>query len=179
MARDHARIYLTIWTDDEDFRALPSTAQWLYFRLVTDPGLTFAGTLDWRPAKLAASTADLTAVDVEMLAAYLEDPADHDPYIIVDRDSEEALIRTFIRHDGLMTSPNITVAMLKAHAAIGSTVLRSVVVHQLAALKVDEPDLRGWAKVPPGLLRRAKLSPVEAFSQLAPNPSVNPSPNPS
>jgi len=180
MANAYARVARTIWGDD-DFRALPRDSQWLYFHLLTSPSLNYAGVTDWRPARIAALARDLTPASVEAASVDLEGAL----FIVVDRDSEEVLIRTFIRHDGLMGSPNMAIAMAKAHAGIASMVLRGVIVHELKRLSRDDPDLRGWARPEVKLiLRRVPITPAEAFGQLprfdfvnpSPNPSVNPSP---
>lgn len=173
MPRDHARIRLDIWADD-DFRGLPSMAQWLYMHLLTSPSLTFCGVTDWRPARIGAVTAELTAEDVESAAADLEDGM----YVVVDRDSEEVLIRSFIKHDGLMKSPNMAKAMATAHAGTASAVLRAVVVGQLLRLQGNEPGLKGWQHIP-GLLRKRSMTPEEAIATLPRNPSVKPSGIPS
>jgi hypothetical protein len=178
MARDHARIRLDIWADD-DFRALSSGAQWLYLYLVSSPALSFCGVSDWRPARIAAVTLDLTAHDVEMYAAELESTKEHDPLIVVDRDSEEVLVRSFMKHDGLMKQPNLTTAMVNAYGGTASSVLRAVIIGQLVALKGTHPEFRGWSKVTPGMLRRAAMTPAEAVSLLPPNPSIDPSVDPS
>ena len=173
MARDHARIRLDIWSD-EDWRALTSAAQWIYLALLSRPGLNFCGVADWRPARIAAVTAELTGSDVEHVAAELEAAR----FIVVDRDSEEVLIRSFVKHDGLLMSPNMTKALVKDHATVASRALRAVVVDQLKRLKVAQPDLRGWGHVGT-LLRKGSMTPDEAFAILPPNPFVNPSVNPS
>jgi hypothetical protein len=173
MARDHARIRLDIWADD-DFRELPGLAQWLYLHLLTSPALSFCGVTDWRPARIAARTAELTAHDVEVFAGALEEGL----YVVVDRDSEEVLIRSFIKHDGLMKSPNMAKAMATAHAGTASAVLRAVVVGQLIRLEENDPGLKGWQHVP-GLLRKRSMTPEEAIATLPPNPSVKPSTIPS
>lgn len=177
MARDHARIRLDIWADD-DFRDLPSPAQWLYFHLVTHPDLSFCGVADWRPARIAAVTAELTAEDVEYAAAFLEDYTEHEPFVIIDRASEEALIRSWVKHDGLVSSPNLTKALVKSYAGTASAVLRAVLVGQLLTLKKNKPNLVGWEHLAATLKRRS-MTAEEGVQTLPPNPSVNPSPNPS
>lgn len=173
MARDHARIRLDIWADD-NWRDLTSCGQWLYLHLLTSPNLSFAGVVDWRPARIAAHTAELSGADVEAFAAELE----AGEYVIVDRHSEEVLIRSFVKHDGLMKSPNMAKALVKDHAAIGSSVLRAVVVDQLARLRERQPNLKGWSVVEP-LLGKRSMTPADAFAALPRNPSGNPSTNPS
>lgn len=173
MARDHARIRLDIWADD-NWRDLTSYGQWLYLHLLTSPNLSFAGVVDWRPARIAAHTAELSGVDVETFAGELE----AGEYVVIDRRSEEVLIRSFVKHDGLMKSPNMAKALVKDHAAIGSSILRAVVVDQLARLRERQPGLKGWAAVEP-LLGKRSMTTAEAFDALPRNPSGNPSTNPS
>ena len=173
MARDHARIRLDIWGDD-DWRDLTSSAQWLYLHLLSSPSLTFCGVVDWRPARIAGRTSDLTRHDVEHFAAELEAGL----FLIIDRDTEEALIRSWVKHDGLMKSPNMAKALVKAHDKTGSDILRAVVVNQLKALKKSDPQLKGWEHIG-NLLRKRSMTPEEAFDHLTPNPSENPSVNPS
>lgn len=175
MANDYARVVRSIWADD-DFRALSHDAQWLYFHLLTSPAINYCGVTDWRPTRIAALTANLTAHAVEAASVELEGEL----YTVVDRDSEEVLIRSFVRHDGLMSSPNMAAAMVKAHAATVSRALRGVVVHELKRLQKDQGDLRGWDRPEVKLLlRRDAVDPREAFDQLPRYafdlPSVNPS----
>ena len=139
MARDHARIRLDIWAD-EDWRDLPSLPQWLYLHLLSSPSLSFCGVTDWRPARIAALALDLQASDVEYAASWLEDGR----FILADRETEEVLVRSFIKHDGLVKSPNMSKALVKSHAAVGSKVLRAVIIDQLKRLKAAQPDLSGW-----------------------------------
>jgi hypothetical protein len=179
VANDYARVVRSIWADD-DFRALSHGAQWLYFHLLTSPAINYAGVTDWRPSRIAALTADLTADAVEAYAVELEGNL----YVVIDRDSEECLIRSFVRHDGLMASPNMAAALAKAHAATVSKALRGVVVHELKRLHEDEPTLRGWSRQEvKNLLRRVPCDPREAIAQLPKHtfgmPSGNPSANPS
>ena len=173
MARDHARIRLDIWADD-DFGSLTSSAQWLYLHLLSSPTLSFAGVADWRPARIAGRTAELTAADVEFFATELE----RDHYVLIDRRTEEALIRSWVKHDGLMKSPNMAKALVKAYGATASQTLRAVIVGQLHRLHEAKPELKGWTNAAT-LLGRDALTPAEALEELPPNPSGNPSANPS
>lgn len=166
MAREFAQIRLDIWADD-DWRDLTHDAQWLYLHLLSSPALNFAGVTDWRPARIAAVTRELTAADVEVFAAELE----AGDYIVVDRTSEECLIRSWVKHDGLLRNSNMCKAFVTAHAAVGSRVIRAVIVDQLHRLKVKQPGLR-WADVATVMRKRA-MDLDEARSALAPNPSAS------
>lgn len=170
MARDHARIRLDIWVD-EDFVALPSTSQWLYIRLLTSGELSYCGVADWRPGRIAASAVDLTAADVEMFAQPLEDGH----FIITDRATEEVLVRSFVKHDGLMDKWNLAAAMAREFTAIASQPIRGVVAHELGRLKADRPDYRGWTRPDvKKVLRRVAIAPADALRMTLPNPSENP-----
>jgi hypothetical protein len=175
MARDYARVKGSIWADD-DFRVLPIASQWLYFHLLTTSTLNYAGVADWRPARIAALTGNGSAADIEEAALHLE----HGRFVVIDRDSEEALVRSFLRHDGLMAQPNVAAAMVKDFACVVSKALRGVFVHELQRLHEADPELRGWKRKDVSeLLTREPMTPEDAVSLVPPNPSGNPSPNPS
>src|SRR5690348_7470470 len=106
MAMDHAQVRRDIWAD-EDFRELPMRSQWLYLHVITSTTLSYCGVADWRPARIAALTDDLTWRDVEVAAVDLE--CNH--YLVIDRDTEEALVRSWVKHDGLMGKWNMAAAM--------------------------------------------------------------------
>lgn len=138
MAREYAQIKLAIWADD-DWRDLSPGARYLYLTLLTSPTLTHCGTADWRPARIAAlngmSVADIERAGGEMVASL---------HLLIDEDSEEVLIRSFVRNDGLMKQPKMATAMATAHAGVASQALRGVIVHELNRLREDRPDLSGW-----------------------------------
>ncbi|MHA7132565.1 hypothetical protein [Oerskovia turbata] len=175
MARDHARIRLDIWEDD-DWRDLTHDGQWLYMFLLSSPALSFAGVGDWRPARISGAARGLSAARVEEFAVELE----VEQFILVDRDTEEVLIRSWVKHDGLMKSPNMAVAFAKAHAAVASRVLRAVIVDQLHLLREAQPDLKGWAhEAAQRVLGKRSMPFVEGFAALPHNPSLIPSRTPS
>ncbi len=173
MAREFARVKLGIW-DDDDFRDLPVTSQHLYFILLTSPSLTYCGTVDWRPARLSGMAGDWTKEQVETAAYTLAERR----YVVIDESTEEALIRSFIRHDGLMMKPRMAVSMVNAHRAVASITIRGVIVHELLRLHEEDPSLGGWSDIhgKPGvaldLLEREPIDPAEVAADL---PSVCPS----
>src|SRR5699024_8060269 len=115
MARSYAQIYLTIW-NDPDFRDVSTDAQWLYFTMLTHPTLTSCGVLEWREARLTAMNADMTIPRLQNAAWELGQKR----LIVVDPETEEGLVRSFVRHDGILKSPNKTKALVREHAAIAS-----------------------------------------------------------
>lgn len=174
MAREHARVKLSIWDDDE-FRQLSPAAQHLYFLLLTSPKLDYCGVTDWRPARIAQFAGGWTAWAVEVAAQELSEQR----YIVIDTDSEEVLLRSFVRNDELLEQPNLAVAMKKAHTSIASSALRGIVIHELIRLHQDRPELKGWSRVP-DMLERASLDPSNHPTfEASDNPSGNPFPIPS
>ena len=178
MARDYAQIRLSIW-DDDAFRGLSANAQHLYMVLLTSAKLDYCGVTDWRPGRIAALASDWTAADVENAAAELSKHL----YVMVDVETEEVLLRSFIRNDGFMSQPNLGVSMMRALAGIASTALRQIIVHELKRLHDDHPDLKGWNGADGGvrkLTERPSLDPQD-YPSFYPslNPSIDPKPNPS
>jgi hypothetical protein len=171
---DHAKVRRNIWAD-EDFRELPARSQWLYLYVITSPTLSYCGVADWRPARIAAATADLTARDVEVAAVELE--MGH--YLIIDRDTEEALVRSWVKHDELMDRWNMAAAMTRTYAQVASKVLRGVIVHELKRLKKDQPDLSGWTR--PDVLKvmgKPSIAPADALTEVRPNDALCPTESP-
>lgn len=141
MARKFARVNVMIWSDD-DFRDLPAPAQHLYFALWTHPSLSYCGVVDWRPGKLAALSAGWSKDDVERAAECLEARL----FIVIDHESEECLIRSWAKHDGLLKEPRMAVSFANAYATVGSRELQGVIVHEAHRLREAEPSLPGWSK---------------------------------
>lgn len=139
MARDRANINTGIWTDDE-FIDISRDEQWLYFLLMTDPKLSYAGVTDWRPGRLAQRSSDSSKAEVEQIGAKLQAGR----YIFIDEDTEEVLIRSFLRHDGLLKQPRLGVSMFNAYGAIASKNIRKVVIHELKRLHAEFPDWKAF-----------------------------------
>jgi len=137
--RTYAMVFCSIWADP-DFRALSPAGQWLYLNRLTSPSLTHVGSADWRPKRIAALADGADVQFVEAAGAELAATR----FVVIDDETEEILLRSFVRWDGLMKMPNMAIAMAKAHAALASEQLRQVAVHELRRLRLDQPDLTGW-----------------------------------
>lgn len=138
MAREYAKVKVTIWADT-DFRSLSPAAQHLYFLLLTSPTLNMAGVCDWRPSRLAKMAQGWTPKKVRDAAAELEAAR----FALFDDDTEEALCRSFVRHDGVLKSPNLTTAMVKDYAGIGSPKLLSALANEVHRAAEDNPEWKG------------------------------------
>jgi hypothetical protein len=137
MARDRANINTNIWTD-QDWRNLPGAQQLLYLLLTSHPTLSYAGVVDWREARLAAMTADATPESVREAAEALQ----AERFVFIDDETEEILVRSFLRHDGLLKQPKLSISMVNAYGAIASSRIREVVTRELQKLFAEFPD---WA----------------------------------
>ena len=140
MARKYAQIRMSIWSDD-DFLDLSPRGQHLYFVLLTDPTLSFCGVADWRPKRLAGRSKGWTVSLVQQAA----DELAKERYIVVDDDTEEVLVRSFIRNDEVLKQPNLAAAMVSAFSGVSSRELRGVIRDEVWRLSEDSPELVCWS----------------------------------
>jgi hypothetical protein len=139
MAREHARIYLTIW-DDPSWTALTSVQQLVYVALASGADLSYCGVAPLVPARYQGISSDMSAR--KFLAAV--DALEVTGFVVTDRDTLEVLVRSYVRHDGLLKMPNVTKAMVRALHKVHSPRLRDVVVNELARLYREQPNEKGW-----------------------------------
>ena len=144
MSRNYASVYLTIWSDP-DFRALPWKAQWLYFTMLTHPTLSACGVMDWRESRLVNMAENITVRELRDAAWQLGERR----LIAVDPDTEEALVRSFVRHDGTLKSPNMTKKMVGEYGAIASVKLMELVTIEARRAVEEHPDWKGVELVVP------------------------------
>lgn len=185
LAREHARIQTTIWLDD-DFLDLTPEAQHLYLVVTTQMSLNFCGVTAWHPGRLSQLAHGWTVAKVEAAAADLSAGL----YLVIDETTGEVLVRSFIRNDGLLSSPNIAKAMYRKFSEIGSRAIRGVVVHELNRLYDEQPLLKGWDSCRELLGKRStdprelplfnpSHLPVETLPETLPETLSNPIGNPS
>lgn len=135
MAREHARILTRIW-DDPDFCALPAHQQRLYFLLLSRRNMASCGVLPLQVRKWAKGAKDTSEEDIEKTLVELEAAR----YVVVDADSEEVLVRSLIRNDGVLKVPNVFKAALRAALNVESPKLREVLAGELRRLARDDAD---------------------------------------
>lgn len=130
MARDYARIKTSIW-NDKDFLALPGDAQRLYHLIVEQPELNLCGVI--RPAfpRWSRFASDTPLPKIKKAAAKLVEKK----YLLVDELEDELLIRTFVRHDINLNSPNVIVGLSNAFGTTRSHTLQCTIIHELARAK--------------------------------------------
>lgn len=162
MARDYAQLRHDIWSDD-NWRKLTVPAQHLYMLLLSDPKLSYCGVTDWHPGKLAQRSGENTGRDALLAGAELS----HEHFIVIDEDTDEVLIRSYLKHDPLMRNPRLAVTMAKDFGTVASNKLRAAIVWELQRIKKHQPDLGAWEK--PQLktvLRQNAVNPREMVTDL-------------
>ncbi|MFZ4150470.1 hypothetical protein [Streptomyces pseudogriseolus] len=142
MARGHGRILTSIW-DDTDFLALTERQQRLYLFLISQPNLNHAGLLDLTLRRWSRKARGLTSAELEKLLQDLEATR----FIVVDDDTEELLIRSFVRNDGVWKQPKVMGAMVSGALEISSWRLRHALLAEVDRIPLDElsdePGARG------------------------------------
>lgn len=126
MARSHGKILVDIWLDP-DFLALTADAQWAYFMLLSQPGLNLVGAIDYRPNRWRFGNG-MTTSDVEARIKALEAAQ----FVLVDHDTEELLVRSMTRHDGLRTNNSkLMKGLWTAWKSVASMRLRQVAIDNM------------------------------------------------
>lgn len=170
--RGFAQIKLSIWNDDS-FLDLSNNAQLLYFVLISHPTMNRAGVGTWHAGRLSGLCSSWSRPVVESAARELVDGL----FIVIDEDTDEFLVRTFVRHDGLMKQRNLATTMAREFAAVGSRTIKGVVVWELRRLHEEHPEFKGWESEE--VSRLLKKRAIDPSVHLSIDPSVNPSVNPS
>lgn len=134
MARSHGRIHTRIWDPDDDFVDLTPGGQRLYMFLLTQRDLNQAGLIALRPERWANMARDLT---VEQVMQDLWDITEG-RFVAVDETTQEVLIRTFIRGDGVWKQPNVMIRAGEDAGQITSPALREVFLAELDRLDLSE-----------------------------------------
>lgn len=142
MARKYAQILVSIWSN-EDFKQLAPEYQHMYFVLSSQPRMNLCGVLDFIPSRIAQTSYELTIDDVTQRVKWLESKR----YVVLDQDTGELLIRTFIRHDGLLKNPKVSTGMAADYGEVMSQKLRDEILKELRRCYDEDPDMKGWPAI--------------------------------
>jgi len=145
MARKYARLMVTIWKDD-DYKSLGLELQGLYNALLAYPDISWCGIIDYIPKRLIQIDKTLTEVSLWEKLATLHNHG----MIAIDQSTDEMLVRTFIKHDGIMKQPNVAKAMAKAIDSVHSETLRDMIFYELGRLYIADPDMDGFTALDQG-----------------------------
>lgn len=164
MPRNYGRTATSIWRD-KDFRELSPEARFTYMMLFNQPNISAAGVLEVTVRKWAGNTGYLTdAVENALLELVKHD------YIVIDHDSEELLIRSFVKWDGGATNDLRRKAIKDAANAVGSDLLRASI-----AIALDRMNVPHGLSIPPEGTIDTRRVVVKDVSR-SPTPNRNPDP---
>jgi hypothetical protein len=142
MARGHGRVLTRIWEDPE-FTPLSAEAQRLYLFLISQPNLNHAGLLPLTLKRWSLKAGGLTPGILRAQLAVLAERR----FIVIDEDTEELLVRSFVRNDGVWKQPQVMGAMVSGALEISSRVLRWALLDEVDRIPLDElsdePGRRG------------------------------------
>lgn len=165
MARAEARVFSAIWHDDT-FKALNVGEQWLYFTLLSQGDLSPCGVLPDMPSRWAKLAAGTTS----KLVAKWRDGLVAERFVVMDQTTDELLIRTLVRHDGGLKSPNLVVAVARSYGAVHSEVLREFIIDSFIkglAEAFPEPFHEGFKE---GLAKQFDKPPRKPIWERFPEP---------
>lgn len=181
MARAFGRILSSIW-DDQDFLDLDAEAQRLFCFLVSQKNLNHAGLIPLTLRRWASKAKRLTAKQVRQSLNDLDTAG----FIVMDEDTEEVLVRSFVRRDEVYKQPRVMGAAVSGALEISSMRLRRALVAEMHRLPLDElsdepTKLRNGADAPSirAQVRGHIDTLLKAFEEPSPTPSGGGSPTPS
>lgn len=129
MARSFAALYHRIWADPT-WRALDVDAQHLYLLLISQDNLNLSGVLPLQVRKWSKCVHGWDEKVVADALARLR--SEH--FVVVDDDTEEVLVRTFVRNSGAYKTPGMLTSILKLSESVHSSALRVVLAVELGKL---------------------------------------------
>lgn len=134
MARSYGKLTSTIWVD-QDFRGLPNTTtQLLFVALISQPDISACGRLSVATRRWASGMAGASRDDIEAALDALESAG----FVWVDYDTDELLVRSFVKHDNGVSNPRRLAAIRNAVTEITSESLRSKLLHEYPFLSDNE-----------------------------------------
>lgn len=139
MPRDHGRVKVSIW-DDPDFLDLRGEEQHVYLAFMTNRGLSRCGVLTFIPSRFEHLSADMTVARLRRAVKVLRETR----FFVMDDRTQELLVRSHVRHDGVLDRANMGKATGTAFEAVVSPSIRSAIGDELARLMKERPDLPGW-----------------------------------
>ncbi|YCK35154.1 hypothetical protein ACNF49_14025 [Actinomadura sp. ATCC 39365] len=133
MARNHARLFASIWNDD-DFLALPPRPQRMYMFLISQQDLQHCGVIALRERRWSRGAAGMTVEDVRADLDLLAERW----FVVIDDETEELLVRSLMRRDKVYAQPNVFKAAADQIRALSSPVIKAVLLDELRRLPVAE-----------------------------------------
>lgn len=126
MARSHAKIHVSIW-DDTDFLALDRDARTTYLFVLSQQKMRSCGVIDVRVRRWAPKLG-ITVDELDRALDRLETAG----FIVIDHDTDELAVRTFVKHDsGDTKNPKVWIGVWSSLGAVESPFLRAYVAFHM------------------------------------------------
>lgn len=119
MAGRFTPLHSSIWSDP-DFVALSGNAQRVYLLAMSQPNVSFAGVVPYTEKRWAGMAKDTTRGAIAEGICELENAR----FVLVDPDTEELLIRSFVKHGRIYEQKQLRKALVRAYEGILSTALQ-------------------------------------------------------
>ena len=126
---EYAKLLKRIW-GDPDFKALTADEQLLYLKLISQTDVSLCGVLTLATIRWAGQTSNTTQQSTEESLASLA----RKQYVFVDHETQEVLIRSYIRNDRGYKSPLTFKAITGAIGRVLSPYLRGEISRELERL---------------------------------------------
>ncbi|WP_289009375.1 hypothetical protein [uncultured Thermomonospora sp.] len=126
----------SIW-EDEDFLNLGPGSQRLYMFLLSQNDLQHCGVIPLRVRRWSKKARGLTVEDIERDLRELA-TAKPRPFVVIDEDAEELLVRSLMRRDKVYAQPNVFKAAVEQIHMLSSRVLKAAILEELRRLPVEE-----------------------------------------
>lgn len=141
MAREYALVGTGIWSEPS-ILALTPLEQHAYLLVHTQPQLSRCGVAPYTLRRWAGLSRTYNATKLRAALRGLE----HGRHLVIDEDTEEVLVRTYVRHDGLLKQPQVVGAMVRDYRTIRSSSIRTAFLAELRRiwhLTLDEKERGG------------------------------------
>ena len=142
MPRREARLQVTMWTN-RDFVALAAEDQRTYLMLVSQPTINLCGVVPLTLGRWARMAPDTPVDSLRASIGRLEAAS----FVVQDEDSDEILIRSFIRHDGVWRNQKTRAGALEQRGQITSPKILAALDGEIRRLN-DERDALSDAPSP-------------------------------
>lgn len=177
MAREYAKLLTRIWADG-DFKKLTANAQRLYFQIISQPDISMVGVVTLAEKRWAMQVADQPETNVVASLAELENHR----FVVVDTNTQEVLVRSFVRSDEGWKSPTAMKGIESAARSVLSDGLKAGIRDELVRIdtsklsdKVSEKTGRSTKEYVEGIVWGI----AEDFKDLTHAPTDTPSDTPS
>ena len=174
MARDFMQLKVNAWQDD-DWTALTLEQQAVYLMLSSQATTNLAGVLDYLPGRFSRLSAGTTPAHIRRIINDLE----HAGMVFVDEDTEELLIRAYVRVSEAWKMPNCAKSIATIAAQTMSRKLQAVLLYELQRVLAETAAEGKWEssrKALAGAVHSLESAGIEPWNKGNNNPSVNPSP---